>query len=453
MSDRLKSALSLFRSNVSNLCVFAVLGLILFLGHKYDWKLPRNATASTSPSASDAPTPKLPAARPTRVAERVAAEPERIQLASSETASKVNFKSREIESAPFPEYIIANGSVEYVKSKTAQLSTRAPGVVWQVIAKVGDYVKEGDTLAIVESVEIGKAKSDFLQAVIQYELKEKILNVSRNLESTIAKKEIVEMESRLREAKIQLVNAQQTLINLGLPIDIHDCHGLTDEQIVRKLHTLGLPPDWAAKFDVSRTTANLVPLKAPFAGYVIGTDLVKGEAILPNEAKIVIANTETMWVVLDVGIEDAYRLRLGQEVVFKPDGYGDGDIVSNISWISTEADPKTRRVQVRTEVKNPSGVLRANIFGSGKVKVREQANALAVANDALHWDLQTKTHMVFVELDDKTFEARPIRLGARGETKTEIIGDVRAGDRVAVDGSYMLKSELLRVRSMASAGK
>jgi cobalt-zinc-cadmium efflux system membrane fusion protein len=443
------------RSQATNLIVFAVLGSILFLGHHFDWKIPRASakTSDTRPTLNVmlTPTPKLPTGSPS-AAEATKAGDKRIRFANPETLAKSNIKAREVASMPFPEYVVANGSIDYVKTRMAQLSTRAPGVVWQVLAKVGDYVKESDTLAIVESVDVGKAKSDFLQAVVQFELKEKILSVSKNLDSVIARKEIVELESRLREARIQKVNAQQTLINLGLPIDINEYLGLSDEELVRKLHTLGLPDTWAPKFDPARTTANLVPLKAPFAGQVIGTDLVKGEAITPGQAKVVIANTEAMWIVLDVGIEDAFRVRLGQEIVFRPDGFHDQEVASTVSWISTEADPKTRRVQVRAEVKNPTGALRANTFGAGKVKVREEPNALAVPNEGLHWDLETKTHLVFVSVDGQSFDPRPVRLGARTETMTEVFGELRAGDRIAVEGSYLLKSELLRVR-MASTSR
>jgi cobalt-zinc-cadmium efflux system membrane fusion protein len=399
------------------------------------------------------PTPKLrsTASDPGSAADSMSGGT-RIQLANSETLAKTNIKMRDVEALELPEYILANGSIDYVKTRMAQLSTRAPGVVWQVLAKVGDRVREGDTLAIIESVDVGKAKSEFLQAIVQFELKQTILSVSKNLDSVIAKKDITELESRLREARIQLVNAQQTLINLGLPIAIDEFLSLTDDEIVRKLHTLGLPEDWARKFDPARTTANLVPLKAPFAGQIIGTDLVKGESISPGQAKVIVANTESMWVVLDVGIEDAVRLRLGQGVTFRPDGFRDEEIASSISWISTEADPKTRRVHVRAEVTNPLGALRANTFGAGKIKVRQETRSLAVANEALHWDMDAKTHLVFVGLDERTFEARPVRVGCRAEKVTEVRGDISAGDKIAVEGSYLLKSELLRMR-MASASR
>lgn len=453
----LKHGSDWFRLQFTNIAVFLVLGAILYLGHRFDWKLPRASAnpVNVDPVSRTNPGSHAPKSAPTASVTTLgdlSSGGARIRFASADALDKTNIQTREVEAITFPEYIVANGSIDYVKTRMAQLSTRAPGIVWQVLAKVGDHVKEGELLAIVESVEIGKAKSEFLQAVIQFELKEKILNVSKNLESVIAKKEIVEMESRLREARIQKVNSQQTLINLGLPIDIDDCRSLTDDALVRKLHTLGLPDNWAAKFDPARTTANLVPLKAPFAGQIIGTDLVKGEAISPGQAKVVIANTESMWVILDLGIEDAFRVRKGQEVRFRPDGFNDQEIPSTISWVSTEADPKTRRVQVRAEVKNPSGLLRANTFGAGKVKVREEANALAVPSEALHWDMDAKTHVVFVRLDAQTFEVRPVRLGARSETMTEVIGELHAGDRIAALGSYLLKSELLRMR-MASTSR
>src|SRR5262245_4445648 len=68
MADRLRVVVALLRSNVTNLCVFAVLGVTLYLGHHFDWKLPKtSSTSEAAPANAEArgtPTPKLPMPKP-----------------------------------------------------------------------------------------------------------------------------------------------------------------------------------------------------------------------------------------------------------------------------------------------------------------------------------------------------------------------------------------------------
>src|SRR5262249_24265538 len=120
-----------------------------------------------------------------------------------------------------------------------------------------------------------------------------------------------------------------------------------------------------------------------------------------------------------------------------------------IDWISTEADHKTRTVKVRVVLPNAGGRLRANTFGTGRVILREEPQAIVVLNEAVHWE--GDCHVVFVqdknffkEGGPNVFHTRTVRLGVRGEEKTEIIARVLPGEVVAAKGSAALRAELLR---------
>jgi cobalt-zinc-cadmium efflux system membrane fusion protein len=84
-----------------------------------------------------------------------------------------------------------------------------------------------------------------------------------------------------------------------------------------------------------------------------------------------VADTSRMWLTLNVPLEDAGKLALGQPVLFRPDGYP-AEVSGKLVWISTSADPQTRMVMVRAELPNPDGKFRNETFGTGRIVLREE---------------------------------------------------------------------------------
>ena len=173
-----------------------------------------------------------------------------------------------------------------------------------------------------------------------------------------------------------------------------------------------------------------------------------GEVVDTAKPLFIVANTEQMWLTLSVRQEDTQRLALGQSIRFRPDGNA-AEATGKISWISTAVDEKTRTVKVRADVDNRDSRLRANMFGPGRIVLRQEKNALVVPNEAVHSDGDCL--IVFVRDKDflsdgapKVFHVRKIRPGAREEKYTEVLAGVLRGEVVATKGSAVLWSELLK---------
>ena len=235
---------------------------------------------------------------------------------------------------------------------------------------------------------------------------------------------------------------------------------MNEEQRARRLRFLGLPESITAELDPELTTANLIPLTAPFDGIVIGHEITIGEIVAPDKAQMEIADTTQMWITMDLHQEHAIRLATGQELSFTTDG-APIEVQSQISWISTEVDERTRTVAVRAVVDNPliegedpqyggQRLLRANTFGKGRVRVREKPSALVVPNLAVQWD--EGKYLVFVRVADDTFEARPVELGTVADRTSEIVAGLQPGDVIATTGSHVLKSEIQQLRSTQESG-
>src|SRR5262249_48882806 len=156
---------------------------------------------------------------------------------------------------------------------------------------------------------------------------------------------------------------QQALANLGLPVRPSDYRDLSDDEVARRLRTLGLPPGLTG----DDLPANLLPFRAPFAGVVLKRDITVGELASTTQPQFVLADTSRLWLLLDVRQEDAPRVRAKQLVQFTADPTGQ-EASGRIAWTSPEVDPKTRTVRARVEVENPNGELRPATFGKATIE-------------------------------------------------------------------------------------
>jgi cobalt-zinc-cadmium efflux system membrane fusion protein len=370
----------------------------------------------------------------------------RIQFASAEAFARAGIEVEPVWRAEMSEYVHANGEVTYDPTRVARLSSRAAGAVWRVDKKVGDRVKAGETVVLIEAREVGRAKSELLQAIAQVRLKARTMDSLRGAGGAVAEQRVREGEAELSDARIRLLSAQQTLINLGLPVDAGAFTDLAETQIAARLQFLGLADELRQTLDPKTTTANLLPVKAPLDGEVVEREVVAGEVVDTSKVLLIVADARRMGLTLHVGHEDARRLALGQPVRFSD---GAEEVRGVLNWMSTSVDEKTRTVKVRAELDNAAGRLRANTFGSGRIVLREEKDAIVVPNEAVHWE--GDCFIVFVRdkhfLDDngfKVFHTRTIRPGAKDDKYTEIVAGVLPGEVVAAKGSGVLRAELLK---------
>ena len=372
----------------------------------------------------------------------------RIQFASQAAADKAGIEIGLVERGPIVEAVNAVGEVVYDPTRVARLSSRADGTVWRVEANVGDRVGEGDVLALVDAVEVGRAKAELLQALARLDLATSTHERLARLDGVIPGRRVIEAETALAEARVAVERAVQRLVNLGLPIRYEDVRTGPISELGRKLQFLGLPAALARRLDPARTTSNLIPIRAPRDGVVVTRDVVAGEFVRASQTLFTVADTSRMWLVLNAPLEEAGYLGTGQKVIFRPDG-SEREHTGTITWISTDVDAQTRTVRVRAELPNPDGHLRNETFGRGRIVLREEPDAIVVPREAIHWE--GCCYVAFVRDKDylkkgsyKVFHTRMVRPGVRNGDLTEMIAGLLPGEVVATRGSGVLRAELLK---------
>jgi len=376
----------------------------------------------------------------------------RIQFTSAEALTRLGIGVVPVSQAPIAETVTANGEIGFDPTLVARLSSRVGGTLWRVEKQVGDKVKKGEILALVDAADMGKAKAEFQQALVNLDLKTQTFVKLKELAGLTASEQSVEdAKAAVAEAEVRLLAARQTLINLGLPMRVEDYKKLAPADVARQMQFLGLPTDLAKEVAQRTSSSNLIALVAPFDGEVIVREGVAGETVDPTKVLFVVADTRRMWLTLQVRLEDAERIKPGQSVQFRHEGHSSWD-TGKVAWVSPAVDEKSRTVPVRVEFPNPDGRHHARTFGTAQVVLRQEPKAVVVPSAAVHWE--GDCHVVFVrdkdfeKSDFKVFHVRKVRPGAKDVTAsgpvTEIVAGVLPGELVATTNSGILRGELLK---------
>lgn len=381
----------------------------------------------------------------------------RVQFPTAESVIKAGVEVDVVQERPMSDFIAANGELMFDPTRVAHLSTRVPGTVAAVFKTIGDQVRAGDVMALVDAAQVGQAKAQFLQASVQVQLRKTTAERLRGLATSgsVPGKSLIEAEASLKEADVTLVSARQALSNLGLEVPT-ELENQNHNEAAVQLRFLGIPSFLVATLPNGAATGNLIPIRAPLEGTVVSSEVVAGETADSSEVLFTVADPRKLWLVLNVRQEDARHVRLESPVQFRMDE-NSGEINSKVSWTSPNVDEQTRTMKVRALIDNADSTLRDKTFGTGRIVLREEAHAIAVPREAV----QSTNDASFVFVRDKNFfdkdapkvfHVRQVRIGARDNGHVELLAGVLPGEVVATKGSPVLLAQLLRSNLGAGCG-
>lgn len=374
---------------------------------------------------------------------------QRVQFASNQSAEKFGIDVDVVQERPMSDVVAANGELTFDPTRLAHLSSRVPGTVAAVLKTLGDEVRSGDVLALVDSAQVGEAKSQLLQSIVQLGLRRTTAERLRGLadDMLVTAKALTEAEAALQEAEIALVSARQTLVNLGFDVpDELENDGV--ERLEEELRFLGIPAACLSALPAGAKTTNLIAIRTPYDGVVLSSDVVAGEVIDATKMLLTVADPRRLWLLLNVRQEDAQYISPWLRVRFQADD-GSQQEEGRLSWISPTVDTHTRTLQARVALNNADGRLRGQTFGTGTIVLRDEPSAVVVPAAAVQ--STGDAQFVFVRDKDylkvgsfKVFHVRQVRTGARDGEHVELLAGALPGEVVATQGSAAILAQLLR---------
>ena len=314
------------------------------------------------------------------------------------------------------------GKILANQNRLAQLSARVPGHIVAVYANLGDRVKEGDRLLLLDSPAFAAAQLEYLKARTTLGVTEQALERATALldRGAIGVGEQQRRQADYENARADLHAAEEKLHLLGMT-----------EQEIQRLAAKTLPHAEVAR----------VSLRAPFTGEVIERNATIGEVIDPNKTLFTVADLSTVWVRADFPEQQAGRLKTGLTIELRVSAYPDTIFRGPITYVGAVIDPATRTVMARADVSNPDGRLRPEMFAE-VVLVTDEQSVLSVPRAAIQ-QVGSRT-VAFIVRGPRRFESREVTLGQASREYIQVVAGLAAGDEVVTQGSYALKSEYLR---------
>ena len=341
-----------------------------------------------------------------------------VELSDSQLAS---VKVEPVEDHDFPVEKEAVGSIDFDQDMSVQVFTPYQGRIIALYGAIGDDVKKGQTLFTVDSPDLLQAESTLIAAAGVLELTTRNLARLRELYKTLAVSQ--------RDLD-QATSDQQTAEgNLRAGRDAVRIFGKTDADIDRMIA------------DRSADPTLVVP--SPITGRITARNAAPGLFVQPGStpAPYIVTDINLMWMLADVTEADSPAFRLGQQVQVSLNAFPGRTFEGKITTIGASVDPNTRRVVVRSEIKDPQHELRAGMFANFVIRVGPPVRSPGIPSDGVVRE-GDGTMTVWVTADRRRFTKRTVKIGGISGGYRQILEGVRVGELVATEGALFLSNAL-----------
>lgn len=352
-------------------------------------------------------------------AAREATLPE-VRLAGADVAEKAGIQAGPVYPTAGAPTVTASGEVGYDETRVVRVSARATGIIRTVPVRLGDVVRAGQILATIDSAELGQAKADYLAARTLTELWKQTRTRQQGLgqEGLMAGRQLLDGRIESQRAETDLLKAMQRLRNFGFDV--------------------GPAEQFSAE---SADQQNRLTIVASAAGTVVSLRAGVGAAVEPASELCTLADLTRMWLHLNVFEKDLRRISVGQAVSFRAAGLEDVEFQGQVAALDTAVNERTRTLRVRVEVENQRGLLRANMFGRGEIRVGPSTSAWRVPREAVQW--ADASQVVFVQKTADHYQPRRVLTGTFDGRSIELAwANLAPGDWVVTTGAFLLKTEL-----------
>jgi len=311
------------------------------------------------------------------------------------------------------------GQVIRVPGSTLSVKAVIPGRVENLRVAPGDFIRKGEVMVELHAHELLSMQARLLQSRDRARLAATRLEAGREL---YAIEGISRLDLQVREQEAHAADLDFTVIREEL-LD----HGFPEAAL-------------EAVLENRKTDAHL-PVVAPMSGVLLELNVEDQEWVEDYQTLLVMGDPQRVELELQIAPDLAAAVSTGDVVDFAPVGrsdlFGRARIVTKVPQV----DPGTRTIKLRAEIIEATASLYPGVFVEGTVahgEVRRAAGVPVSAVINIEGD-----DVVFVEVGEGSFEARPVELGVLDGAVHEVLGGVAVGDRIATGGVFLLKSTML----------
>jgi len=322
------------------------------------------------------------------------------------------------------------GVISLNQNKTAHISSLVEGKVVSLLTDLGDKVRKGQTLLVLNSPEFSQTKAEFFKSKTNLNLRRKEFERSKVLfeQKAIEKKEFLRREAEYSKTIIQYDVAKSNLHSLGfLPSHI--------ESLIKKYESL------SGNSDSLELNDPYLSIISPLSGKIIFRDAIIGECIEPDKMLFKVSDLSSLWALLDAYEKDLPFIKKDSMVRIKSTLYPDKEFEGKITYISDMIDEKLRTAKIRVEVNNKDNLLKPNMFILGTIENKNKRERFLIVPGEVVQNLNGKK-VVFLQEEKETFTPQEVKIKEKIDGNVIIAEGLKLGQEIVVKGAFYLKAEL-----------
>jgi cobalt-zinc-cadmium efflux system membrane fusion protein len=332
-------------------------------------------------------------------------------------AQRENIHLYTVASAKFRKTVTATGTVDFDNDQATSVLAPFSGPVSRLLVSLGEHVKQGQPLAVIDSPDFATAISAYRKAISTAQTARRLADLDKDLveHNGVARREADQAESDAANAEADREAALQSLVSLQVP-----AQAIKDIQDGRPISRLdGI-------------------IRAPIAGTVVEKLITPGQLLQAGTTPcFTVADLSRVWVMTQVFGSDLESVRVGDQADVVT-GIGSAKFSGIVDNISALVDPDTRSVVARVVVKNPGDLLKKQMYVRVLIQAREESTGVLVPVSAVLRDDVNLPFVYFLQ-PDGSFARQHVTLGYRSGEQYDIADGLKAGDQIVVDGGIFVQ--------------
>lgn len=397
------------------------------------------------------------------------------------TAERMGLKVEPVARQALAFGVQATGQIEASPSRKVEVTNPVGGTVVKLLVEPGDSVEAGQPLAVITSGELAElrigalensaerqgdvqqAQANLRVARQTYEQQQQIALTVINQAQTevrvaqeqfdsdqelaeqgaIPRRELLESEARLAEARNALTQAESQLEVLEARTEVERSQTAVQVAQSRAQLSAGTYSTRLQQLGASPNPDGTITVKAPISGTIADREVTLGQSAEDaGEILITIVDDRVVLATANIYEKDLGQVSQGQRVRVTVSSLSDQVLEGRITTIGSVVEGDSRVVPVKAELKNADGSLKPGMFAELEVLTeRTPKPVLVISQSAI---VEANGHsLVFVQ-NGNTFQSVNVTLGRRAGNMVEVESGLFDGDRVVTQRANQLYAQSLR---------
>jgi cobalt-zinc-cadmium efflux system membrane fusion protein len=340
--------------------------------------------------------------------------PPQVDLRTASVESSSLIETAVVESGAFHQKLTLFGKIAYSENRYSRISSPLQGRVLDVRARLGERVKAGDMLAVIDSPDIAQAYSEYVKEDSELEYATRAYELAKDLYEVkaLALKDLKQAENELVKAQAEFRRAKERLLSLGV----------TSQELDKPID--------------KQTITSRFELKSPLMGVVVERAVTPGQWVT-GEVLFTIADLDQLQVVADLYERDVALVKEGQPAVVKVEAYPEIDFPARVTAVGDVVDSATRTIKVRAQVNNQARLLKPEMFARLQLDISEAGRFLVLPREAVLE--KDGKQFVYIAENSGRYVKREVKVANLSSGQVRILEGIRQGERIVTKGAVLIK--------------